>query len=107
MNHHGVYIFSYDENNQRIETELPRPPEEKAAMEWDVYKLISVEPELLSIVMAAATLYLGSPEHRRSMFTLCLKEADKLVGEDARDPRLRSQAAWDFFNDYLFALLHL
>ena len=107
MKHHGIYIYSYGKDNQHIETELPKSLEERAAAEWDVYKLISVEPDLLPIVMAAATLYLGSPEHRRSMFTLCLKEADKLVGEDARDPRLRSKAAWDFFNDYLFELLHL
>ena len=80
--------------------------EENADEEWDEYKLFSVEPELIAIVIAAATC-LGGIELRSIMFGICLKETDKLVEEDARDPRLRSQAAWDFFNDYLFDLLQL
>lgn len=111
MSRHGVYLYHYDENGQRVETELPKSPEEKAAEkaveEWNEYMLFTIEPELAAIAIAAATTLMGSITLRSIMFGICLKEADKLVGEDARDPRLRNKAAWDFFNDYLFDLLQL
>ena len=111
MSRRGVYLYHYDENGQRVESELPKSPEEKAAEkaieEWDEYMLFAIEPELAAIAIAAATTMLGSYDLRSIMVGICLKEADKLVGEDARDPRLRSKAAWDFFNDYLFDLLQL
>ncbi len=111
MSRRGVYLYHYDENGQRVESELPRSPEEEAEEqaieEWDEYKLFTVEPELAAIAIAAATTLMGGLELRSIMAGICLKEADKLVGEDARDPRLRSKAAWDFFNDYLFDLLQL
>lgn len=111
MSRHGVYLYHYDENGKRVESKLPKPPEgeatEKAVEEWDEYMLFTIEPELAAIAIAAATTLMGSITLRSIMFGICLKEADKLVGEDARDPRLRSKAAWDFFNDYLFDLLQL
>ncbi len=105
MAHHGIYIYGYDENGRRIEQELPF--KEESAQEWDEYKLFTVEPELAAISIAAATTRFLSVEIRSIMFSVCMKEADKLVGEEAKDPRLRSKAAWDFFSDYMFDLLGL
>ena len=105
MSLHGIYIFGYDENGKRFEEQLPS--NEDTASDWDEYKLFTVEPKLAVIAITAATTRYFSIEMRSIMFSACMKEADKLVGEDARDPRLRSKEAWDFFNDYLFDLLGL
>ncbi len=62
MSRHGVYLYHYDENGQRVESELPKSPEEKVAEkaveEWNEYMLFTIEPELAAIAIAAATMLL-------------------------------------------------
>ena len=74
---------------------------------WNLRMLFSTEPALAMIAIEAASAKHSNEKERISALYVSLKEADKLIGEDARDPRLRSQDAWDFFSDYMFDLLGL
>ena len=81
-------------------------PAEKHSL-WNERLIFATEPSLAVIAIHAAYAK-GRPQKERiHAFTEAMNEADKLIGENARDPRLRSQAAWDFYNDYLFDLLEL
>lgn len=78
-----------------------------AASGWNLRLLFSTEPTLAMITIEAASAKHGNENERINALYVSLKKADKLIGEDAHDPRLRSQDAWDFFSDYMFDLLGL
>lgn len=82
-------------------------PFTKVVPGWNLRMLFSTEPSLAMIAIEAASAKHVNDKERISAFGTALKKADKLIGEDAKDPRLRSRDAWDFFNDYLFDLLDL
>ena len=105
MPKHGIYIYYYDENGKRVVE--PLSPQTEPVSEWDEYMLFTIEPALATIAINAATTRYFSMDTRARIFSSSMKLADKFVGESARDPRLRSQDAWDFFSDYMFDLLGL
>lgn len=82
-------------------------PFTKVASGWNLRMLFSTEPILAMVAIEAASAKHGNENERINALYVSLKKADKLIGEDAKDPRLRSRDAWDFFNDYLFDLLGL
>ena len=88
-------------------TEQTAEPHTTVAPGWNLRMLFSTEPALAMIAIEAAAVKRGVQKERIDALGVALREADKLVGEDARDPRLRSKDAWDLFSDYMFDLLGL
>lgn len=75
--------------------------------DWNELLIFAVEPRLALIAIKASGSRTLWQLERESVFKAAMMEADKLIGENASDPRLRNKAAWDYFNDYLFELLRL
>ena len=92
---------------------IPRNAEQTAephttvAPGWNLRMLFSTEPALAMIAIEAAAVRRGAQKERIDALGVALRKADKLIGEGAGDPRLRDQAAWDFYNNYLYDLLEL
>ncbi len=74
---------------------------------WNLRMLFSTEPALAMIAIEAAAVRRGAQKERIDALGVALRKADKLIGEGAGDPRLRSKDAWDFYNNYLYDLLQL
>ena len=74
---------------------------------WNLRMLFSTEPALAMIAIEAAAAKRGAQKERIDALGVALRKADKLVGDSAGDPRLRSKDAWDLYNNYLYDLLQL
>lgn len=82
-------------------------PHAKTAPGWNLRMIFATEPALSSIAVEVAAKRWFWKRARIAAFKTAMSKADKLIGEDATDPRLRDKAARDFFNDYIFELLRL
>lgn len=96
----GMKVYTLDE--------IPEP-DTSYFLPWTLDMLYQVEPELKEI--AARTL---APKPKRRKFDAKIDaynaakdDAWKLVGWYARDPRLRSQGAWDCYFDYILDELRI
>lgn len=97
--------FIFDERDS--ETDKPSAPLTKAVPAWNIRMIFSTEPALAMIAMEAAAAKWLWRKARISAFDTAMQEADKLIGEDACDPRLRHHAAWDVYHDFICDLLRL
>lgn len=75
--------------------------------QWDIHMIFGTEPRLAVIAVDAATVKWLWKKARIAAFRTALYKADKLIGEGAQDPRLRDEAAWDCFHDYILEHLRL
>ena len=78
-----------------------------AASEWTIETIFSTDPELALIAICAASAGHLRLEAKIAIWSFLMEVADHYVGEKARDPRLRSQGAWDVFSDFLFDIMDL
>lgn len=74
---------------------------------WSLWMLYAVEPELETIAKRTVAQKRRRFERRHSAYAAAKKDAWKLVGWYARDPRLRSCEAWDCFFRYMLDELRL
>lgn len=68
---------------------------------WTLDMLYQVEPELARIAVRTAAQKRRNFYARIDAYTAAKDVAWELVGWYARDPRLRSQEAWDCYFDYI------
>ena len=80
---------------------------EDAASEWTIETIFSTDPELALIAICVASAGHLQLEAKIAIWSFLMEVADHYVGENARDPRLRSQDAWDIFSDFLFDTMAL
>lgn len=74
---------------------------------WTLDKLYQVEPALEEIAARAVAQNRRQLPARQAAYTDAKKSARRLVGWYARDPRLRSQGAWDCLFRYILDGLRL
>lgn len=74
---------------------------------WTLDKLHQVEPALEEIAARAVAQNRRQLPARQAAYTDAKKSARRLVGWYARDPRLRSQGAWDCLFRYILDGLRL
>lgn len=74
---------------------------------WSLDMLYQVEPELERIANRAVAQKRRRFYARLDAYTAAKKAAWELVGWYARDPRLRTQAAWDCFFRYILKELRI
>ena len=93
---------------------IDNPPNKKcgdtpqqAKCPWDIHMIFGTEPRLAMIAVDTASVKWLWKKARIAAFHAALDKADKLIGEDAHDPRLRDKAAWDCFHDYILEHLRL
>ena len=96
------------------EINLPKPLSKVPELDtgyfkpWSLEMLYEVEPELEIITArAAAQRQRRQYQARREAYTTAKHEACQLVGWYARDPRLRSQGAWDCLFCYILDALNI
>ena len=82
-------------------------PTHREAKAWDIHMIFGTEPGLAVIAVDAAVSKWFWRKARMAAFETAMDRADKLIGEDARDPRLRDNAAWDCFHNYILDHLRL
>jgi len=87
-------------------SEIPKP-DTSYFLPWSLEMLYQVEPELEKIAARAAAHKRQKFYEKMDAYTDAKNEAEKLVGWYARDPRLRSQEAWDCFFDYILDQLNI
>ena len=68
---------------------------------WQLDMLYEIEPELENVAKRATWRKHRQFANKLEAYSIAKHEADFLVGWFARDPRLRSQGAWDCFFDYI------
>ena len=100
MNDNDFYFGEIDEDK------LPTQ-HIKVIPTWNIRMIFSTEPALAVIAMDAAAAKWLWRKARITVLENTMHKADKLVGEDASDPRLRQQAAWDVYHDFICDLLRL
>lgn len=69
--------------------------------------IFATEPALSIIAVEAAAKRWLWKRDRIAAFKTAMSKADKLLGDDADDPRLRDNAAWDCYNNFICELLRL
>lgn len=74
---------------------------------WDIHMIFGTEPKLAIIAVDAAAVKWLWKKARIAAFETAMDKAGNLIGEDAHDPRLRDNAAWDCFHDYILEHLRL
>jgi len=97
-------------DNPFIIDDLAKAPDENPRSflrPWDIHMIFGTEPKLAIIAVDAATVKWLWKKARIAAFETAMDKAGKLIGEDARDPRLRDRAAWDCFHDYILDHLRL
>ena len=72
---------------------------------WNIGMLYQVEPDLKEIVEETISFHRKAPVKRANAYAKANVRAEKLVGCEARDPRLRNSGAWDCFIHYILAYL--
>ncbi len=82
-------------------------PDTSYFIPWNIEMIYQVEPSLKEIVLKCKE-YRKKPVSKRYDFYSDVKEETyKLVGWGARDPRLRSTGAYDYFIDRVIDELHI
>ena len=74
---------------------------------WDIHMIFGTEPKLAIIAVDAAAVKWLWKKARIAAFETAMDKAGKLIGNNARDPRLRDNAAWVCFHDYILEHLRL
>lgn len=74
---------------------------------WTLEMFYAVEPELETIAAQAVAQKRRRFEEKHFAYAAAKKAAWKLVGWDARDPRLRSSKAWDCYFRYILEELKI
>ena len=74
---------------------------------WDIHRIFGTEPKLAIIAADAATVKWLWKKARIAAFETAMDKAGKLIGKNAYDPRLRDNAAWDCFHDFMIEHLWL
>lgn len=74
---------------------------------WTLDMIYQVEPELQKIAAEAVAKKRQEFYDRLDAYSTAKAKSYKLVGWYARDPRLRSSAAWDCFFRYILKELKL
>ena len=82
-------------------------PDKSYFLPWNVDMLYQVEPGLKEIANKALAYKGQKFEKRLNAYTNAKEEAERLVGWGARDPRLRSEGAWDCFFNYVWDQLNI
>ena len=75
--------------------------EEAYLLPWRLWMLYQIEPGLIDIALKALSKKRRSVSVRLEAYGEAKEAADMLLGWGARDPRLRSCAAWDCFFNYI------
>ena len=73
----------------------------KPLPKFELWMIFEVEPDLKRLGLEALELFRGSPEQRTNAYYWAKDEFSLLVGWEARDPRLRSEEAYDCYTDWL------
>lgn len=66
-------------------------------MRYTLNKICEIEPELGVIVDRAISMKRAPIRERHRAYTRAKFDAWKLIGWEARDPRLRNSKAWNYF----------
>ena len=82
-------------------------PDTSHFLPWNLGMIYGVEPGLEQIARKAVRQKRRGFYRRLDAYSTAKKEAYKLVGWEARDPRLRSMGAWDCFFDYILEELRV
>lgn len=82
-------------------------PDTSYMIPWNLDMLYQVDPELKKIAARTVVHKRQQFHDRLNAYTAAKHDAWKLVGWDARDPRLRTQGAWDCFFNYILKELDL
>ena len=80
---------------------------QRALHSWDIFMIFGTEPRLADIAVNAATVKWLWKKARIAAFEAAMDKADKLIGEDASDPRLRDNVAWECFYNYILDHMRL
>ena len=100
LNENPFVIEDMPIKNRGTDIQRPKPL-------WDISIIFGTEPRLAIIAVDAATAKWLWKKARIAAFEAAMDKAGNLVGEDAHDPRLRDNAAWDCFHDYILEHLRL
>lgn len=82
-------------------------PDTSYLLPWTLDMLCQVEPELKEVAAAAVSQKWRRFYNRQRAYATAKRRAYQLVGWGARDPRLRSAAAWDCFFRYILDQLKI
>lgn len=74
---------------------------------WRLDMLYTIEPNLKTIADSAVSYKRKRFYIRIEAYNMAKREADHLLGWNARDPRLRCSDAWDCLFNYILAELRL
>ena len=81
--------------------EIPEESDTSYFLPWTLDMLYQVEPELKEIAARTVAQKRRRYQTKRDAYVKAKDDAWKLVGWEARDPRLRSQEAWDCYFRYI------
>ena len=79
-------------------SDIPEP-DTSHFIPWSLEMIYSIEPQLREIAENAVRQKRRRYDAKLRAYCDAKNAADKLLGWDARDPRLRSSGAWDCFFD--------
>lgn len=82
-------------------------PDTSHFLPWALDMLYQVEPELQEIAARTVSQKRRRGDARYDDYTAAKDAAWNLLGWYARDPRLRSEGAWDCFFDYILDQLNI
>ena len=100
LNENPFVIEDLPIKNRGTDIQRPKPL-------WDISIIFSTEPRLACIAVDAASMKWLWKKARIAAFNTAMEKADRLIGEDARDPRLRDNAAWECFYNYILDHMRL
>lgn len=92
--------------NVMCAADIPEP-DTSHFLPWSLGMIYGVEPRLEQIARKAVRQKRRGFFRRLDAYATAKKEAYKLVGWEARDPRLRCHGAWDCYFDYILEELNL
>lgn len=82
-------------------------PDTSYMLPWSLDMIYQVEPELEKIAARTVKQKRRRFYDRLDAYTAAKNDAWELVGWDARDPRLRSQGAWECYFGYILKELNV